>query len=200
MPRKYSRVRRRSSKKSKKNTKRSKSKKIRGGVTRRRKVADLTSEIGLGHGGSLNTRIKEFVRPVLTNQSINQAVRDYLAGGARKQRVVTKYGDISNWDTSSVTNMNHMFHYAESFNQPLNKWNVSKVTSMNAMFYRAPSFNQPLNKWNVSKVTDMYAMFDDARSFNQTLNKWNVSNVEDMRGMFNEAISFNQPLHAPWYA
>ena len=41
-------------------------------------------------------------------------------GGARKQRVVTKYGDISNWDTSSVTNMNHMFHYAESFNQPLN--------------------------------------------------------------------------------
>ena len=69
---------------------------------------------------------------------------------------MTKYGDISNWDTSSVTNMNHMFHYAESFNQPLNKWNVSKVTSMNAMFYRAPSFNQPLNNWNVSKVTNMW--------------------------------------------
>ena len=43
---------------------------MRGGVTRkklltRRKVADLTREIGLGHGGSLNTRIKEFVRPAL---------------------------------------------------------------------------------------------------------------------------------------
>ena len=45
---------------------------MRGGVTRkklltRRKVADLTREIGLGHGGSLNTRIKEFVRPALTS-------------------------------------------------------------------------------------------------------------------------------------
>ena len=137
MPRKsLRRRRRRSSKKSKKNTKRSKSKKIRGGVTRRRKVADLTREVGLGHGGSLNTRIKEFVRPALTDATIKRAVADYIQGGARKQRVVTKYGDISNWDTSSVTNMNHMFHYAESFNQPLNKWNVSKeVTNMSFMFY-----------------------------------------------------------------
>ena len=91
MPRKDSRVRRRSSKK--------KSKKMRGGVTRklltRRKVADLTREIGLGHGGSLNTRIKEFVRPALTNQSIRYAVQHYLAGGARKKRIVDKYGEIS---------------------------------------------------------------------------------------------------------
>ena len=103
-----------------------------------------------------------------------RAVADYIQGGARKQRVVTKYGDISNWDTSSVTNMNHMFHYAESFNQPLNKWNVSKVTNMSEMFFYANSSNQPLNKWNVSNETDMERMF---------------------RG----ASSFNQPLHAPWY-
>ena len=115
MPRKYSRVRRRSSKKRTKTNK--KSKKMRGGVTRkklltRRKVADLTREIGLGHGGSLNTRIKEFVRPALTSGSIRGAVRDYLAGGARKQRVVTKYGEISNWDVSNdVTDMNRMFSF-----------------------------------------------------------------------------------------
>ena len=92
MPRKYSRVRRRSSKKRNKTKK--KSKKMRGGVTRklltRRKVADLRREIGLGHGGSLNTRIKEFVRPALTNQSIRYAVQEYLAGGARKGRVVSR--------------------------------------------------------------------------------------------------------------
>ena len=56
---------------------------MRGGVTRklltRRKVADLTREIGLGHGGYLNTRIKEFVRPMMTNQSFRGAVQDYLA-------------------------------------------------------------------------------------------------------------------------
>ena len=34
--------------------------------------------------------------PKLTNATIRRAVRDYLDGGARKQRVVKKYGDISN--------------------------------------------------------------------------------------------------------
>ena len=134
MPRKSLR-RRRSSKKAKR---RPKSKKMRGGVTRklltRRKVSDLTREIGLGHGGSLNTRIKEFVRPALTNQSIHAAVQDYLNGGARKRRIVEKYGEISNWDTSSVTDMYKMFEEATSFNQPLNKWNVSNVKNMHGMF------------------------------------------------------------------
>ena len=127
---------------------------MRGGVTRkklltRRKVADLTREIGLGHGGSLNTRIKEFVRPALTSGSIRGAVRDYIVGGARKQRVVTKYGEISNWDVSNVTNMENMFELegAVSFNQPLNKWNVSNVKIMYRMFAGARSFNQPLNNW-----------------------------------------------------
>ena len=132
MPRKYSRQRRRSSKKRNKTKK--KSRKMRGGVTRklltRRKVADLTREIGLGHGGSLNTRIKEFVRPALTNQSIRYAVQEYLADGARKKDIVDKYGEINNWDVSNVTDMYRMFEEATSFNQPLNKWNVSKVTNM----------------------------------------------------------------------
>ena len=50
--------------------------------------------------------------PKLTNATIKRAVRDYLNGGARKQRVVTKYGDISNWDVSNVTNMDNMFRGA----------------------------------------------------------------------------------------
>ena len=53
-----------------KSTRRSsnKSKNIRGGVTRkRRKISNLTREIGLGHGGALNARIKGFVRPILTD-------------------------------------------------------------------------------------------------------------------------------------
>ena len=58
--------------------------------------------------------------PKLTNATIKRAVRDYLNGGARKQRVVTKYGEIRNWDVSNVTNMYRMFDAARSFNQPLN--------------------------------------------------------------------------------
>ena len=177
---------------------------MRGGVTRkklltRRKVADLTREIGLGHGGSLNTRIKEFVRPVLTNQSIRHSVAAYVFGEPLKKQIVDKYGEISHWDVSKVTNMDSMFAGATSFNQPLNKWNVSNVTSMRWMFLSAESFNQPLNKWNVSNVRVMCGMFWNARSFNQPLNNWDVSNETDMERMFRGASSFNQPLHAPWY-
>ena len=109
--------------------------------------------------------------PKLTNATIKRAVRDYLNGGARKQRVVTKYGEIRNWDVSNVTDMNHMFLDASSFNQSLNKWNVSNVWRMDSMFQDASSFNQPLNDWNVSNVHDMFV----------------------------EATSFNHALHAPWY-
>tara|TARA_B100000945_G_C20134431_1_gene480973 strand:+ start:111 stop:686 length:576 start_codon:yes stop_codon:yes gene_type:complete len=137
--------------------------------------------------------------PPFTNKTLRRAVKDYLAGGDRKKRIVEKYGEISTWDTSKVTNMYELFHDARSFNQPLNNWDVSKVTDMGWMFAYASSFNQPLNNWNVSKVTDMERMFRRATSFNQPLNKWNVSNVEKMVCMFEGATSFDQPLHAPWY-
>ena len=68
---------------------------------------------------------------MMTNQSFRGAVQDYLAGGARKRRIIEKYGEISNWDTSSVTDMYKMFEEATSFNQPLNKWNVSKSQNRN---------------------------------------------------------------------
>ena len=135
---------------------------------------------------------------MMTNQSFREAVQDYLAGGARKRRIIEKYGEISNWDTSSVTDMEGMFAgettFNHDFNQPLNNWNVSNVTNMEGMFYNAQSFNQPLNNWNVSNVTNMRRMFS-AFSFNQPLNNWDVSNVTNMGGMFAFANSFNQPLN-----
>ena len=138
-----------------------------------------------------------FVDNESTNATLRRAVQDYLAGEARKEDIVKKYGEINNWDVSKVTDMGYMFELegAVSFNQPLNKWNVSNVRDMYRMFAGARSFNQPLNKWNVSKVIDMYSMFEGARSFNQPLNNWNVSNVTNMIHMFDGAESFNQPLN-----
>ena len=156
-------------------------KKMRGGVTRRR-LSQLTQQELFAALEELPVDVvKQIAKmhplliPPFTNDTLRRAVEDYVAGGARKEDIVKKYGEISNWDVSNVTNMGGMFLNAESFNQPLNNWNVSKVDDMRGMFHRARSFNQPLNNWN-------------------------VSNVEDMEGMFQNAISFNQPLHAPWYA
>ena len=145
------------------------------------------------------SKMHPLIIPPFTNKTLRRAVKDYLAGGDRKKRIVEKYGEISTWDVSNVTNMAWMFHEATSFNQPLNNWNVSNVTEMHGIFSFANCFNQPLNNWNVSNVTNMWYMFQNARSFNQPLNKWNVSKVTNMYKMFWNADSFNQQLHAPWY-
>ena len=69
-------------------------------------------------------------------------------------------GDISQWDVSSVTDMNHIFHYASSFNGDISKWEVSKVTKMSFMFWGASSFNQTLcGKWATS-TANRDRMFD----------------------------------------
>ena len=97
-------------------------KKMRGGVTRRRLSqltqqelstalqllpADVVKQIGKRH---------PLLIPPFTNKTLRRAVKDYLAGGARKERIVDKYGEISNWDVSKVTNMYLMFCGATSFN------------------------------------------------------------------------------------
>ena len=52
-----------------------------------------------------------------------------------------------------------MFEGATAFNRPLNNWNVSNVTNMSHMFAFAENFNQPLTSWNVTPLTYVYAMF-----------------------------------------
>ena len=109
--------------------------------------------------------------------------------------------DISGWDTSSITNMSHMFQGASAFNQPIENWDVSSVTDMSYMFAKkddelftahddsSPSvFNQPLNNWNVSNVTYMDHMFWRSKAFDQPLDNWNVSNVTSMNAMFTDSV------------
>lgn len=103
-------------------------------------------------------------------------------------------GDISTWDTSSVSYMRSMFRYATSFDQTIAKWNTSKVKAMDSMFRYAKSFNQPIAEWDTSNVEDMNSMFTNATSFNQPIGSWDTKNVVDVHGMFTNATSFNQPI------
>ena len=127
---------------------------MRGGVTVR--AQDLT-RLNRDVFGEIR-EMHPLLTPKLNNITLRHAVKDYLSDDFyRKRYVLSRYGEIEDWDVSNVTSMSEMFsRQARSFNQPLNKWNVSKVTDMESMFSGATSFNQPLNKWNVSKVTDMW--------------------------------------------
>ena len=45
-----------------------------------------------------------------------------------------KYGHISKWDVSHVTNMKRLFREKRSFNKDVSAWDVSNVTDMRDMF------------------------------------------------------------------
>ena len=153
------------------------------------------------------------------NASLREAITDYMV---EREETLAKYGEMRNWNTSKVTEMNelfveyqfnniddmienwdvsnvtemsNMFADCEEFNQSLNGWNVSNVKDMSSMFSGCFSFNQPLDNWNVSSVIDMSSMFNGCASFNQSLDNWNVSNVIDMHAMFYDCLMFNSSLN-----
>ena len=58
---------------------------------------------------------------------IKKAVNEWLSNPITAK---SKYGDVSEWDTSAVTSMERLFCRASSFNQDISRWNVSNVTIM----------------------------------------------------------------------
>ena len=102
-------------------------------------------------------------------------------------KATVRYGHISKWNTSLVTNMKELFKWKRDFNDDISKWNVSNVTNMGAMFLieygSIGFFDGDISGWNVSSVTNMDAMFSDT-PFNGDISGWNVSSVTNMRNMF----------------
>jgi surface protein len=107
---------------------------------------------------------------------------------------LTTVNNMNSWDTSTITVMDQMFLFANSFNQNIGSWNVSICQSMFGMFQSASLFNQNLNSWDVSGVFSMAQMFTGASSFNGDISSWNVGNVISMNNMFSFATSFNQNI------
>lgn len=103
-------------------------------------------------------------------------------------------GDISSWDVSSVTNMSSMFQEASDFNGDISNWDVGSVTNMGNMFYKATSFNSDVSNWDVSQVTNMQRLFSEATSFRGDLSSWDVSQVTNMMSMFYNVSSFNSDI------
>ena len=68
-----------------------------------------------------------------SDEDINTAVKDWCRDPIKAE---WKYGHISTW-------------------------NVSRVTDMSELFSRKRSFNEDLSSWDMSAVTNMYGMFDD---------------------------------------
>ena len=130
--------------------------------------------------------------------------------------------NISNWDTSSVTDMARTFQHATSFTgDGVSNWNTSSVTSLVMTFYDTHSFTgdgvsnwdtssvtsfkytfrgsnvfmgDGVSNWNTSRVTNMYGTFYEAPSFNGNISAWDTSCVTDMDYAFYMASAFNGDL------
>jgi len=113
-------------------------------------------------------------KQVLDNDTIKGAIKLWITDNID---AINKFGSISNWDVSNVTNMQGMFYQASDFNEDISDWNVSNVTNMSLMFNGASNFNQPISKWDVSNVTNMQGMFYNAVQFKQDISTWNVTNT-----------------------
>ena len=95
--------------------------------------------------------------------------------------------DVSNFNTSNVTNMSHMFnsmHNLSSLN--LSNFDTSNVKEMYNMFYDMFNLNTlNLSDFNTSKVIDMRQMFSGVRSLTSLdVSNFDTSKVTDMSNMF----------------
>jgi len=88
-----------------------------------------------------------------------------------RERGLEKYGHISDWDISQITDMSYLFKNKTNFNDDISRWNVSNVTDMSFMFYYS-SFNNDISNWNVSNVNNTNHMFAYSK-FNGDISKWN---------------------------
>lgn len=95
--------------------------------------------------------------------------------------------DLSNFDTSNVTNMSYMLAGMNSLTfLDLSNFNTSKVTDMSGMFDALSGLTSlDLSNFDTSKVTNMYAMFANMSSLiSLNLSNFDTSKVTNMRYMF----------------
>ena len=93
-----------------------------------------------------------------------------------KKECIKKYGHMSYWDVSNITDMSWLFSYRTDFNEDISRWDVSNVENMYRIFYYCLNFNQPIGKWNVRNVTYAEEMFCYCHNFKQSLKEWKLSN------------------------
>ncbi len=109
-----------------------------------------------------------------------------MFGGASKLTSL----DLSGFDTSKVTDMSYMFSGVDSLTSlDLSSFDTSNVTDMSWMFNGASKLTSlDLSGFDTSKVTDMSVMFQSAWNLTSLdLSNFDTFNVTDMSWMFSSA-------------
>ena len=95
--------------------------------------------------------------------------------------------DVSNFNTSNVTNMSNMFYDCYNLTSlDISNFNTSSVTNMRGMFAWCNKLTSlDVSNFNTSNVTDMSIMFSNCYNLTSLdISNFNTSNVTDMSIMF----------------
>lgn len=167
-------------------------------------ASTIVGSVYLGyHSGFERTSLLfcEYTSAFHSKLELQAAVDAWLTD--RSAALIT-YGNISQWDTSNVTDMSYLFCAGgaqgpteqllcdisrKSFNDYIGSWDVSRVTTMQAMF----SGTCETQGASASQVWSDPSAWS---SFNQPLEGWVTSKVTNMEDMFLCATSFDQDLAA----
>ena len=119
--------------------------------------------------------------------------------------------NLSNWDTSSVTDMSYLLEAGGNFkftNTTISNWNTSNVENMTGIFSQVTGegIQVDLSKWDVSKVTNMSYMFsfcsqtiEGVSPFETTgLENWKTDSLIDFSNVFESASFFDATFTKNW--
>lgn len=141
-------------------------------------LKDILSPMSNGLTGLTSTNNMFYQHNNLVQPFTAENFLDGVSAGITDMNYMFAYSnfnqDISNWDTSNVVSMEHMFSYNRSFNQDISDWNVSSVTNMDYLFDTSEAFNQDLSDWDVDQVTS-YTNYDAGATSWETQNKPNFN-------------------------
>ena len=93
-----------------------------------------------------------------------------------------EYLDLSNFNTSNITDMTCMFNLCNKLREikGINNFTTNKVTNMNAMFQECNELKYlDLSNFNTSNITDMGCMFNLCHNLKKIkgINNFITSNV-----------------------
>lgn len=108
--------------------------------------------------------------------------------------------DLSNFDTSNVTDMNNMFHGCKALTSlDLSNFNTSNVTAMTAMFKDCLLTSLDVSNFNTSNLVTMNSIFNGCKALTSLdVSNWNTSKVVNMGYAFGNCSSLTSLDVSNW--
>lgn len=131
------------------------------GIVDRQKLVDIADAVRAKKGITGNMTLDAIASNITSIPTAdNNAKFDFSSSGSSgKLLSYLTTVDLSGWDTSNITDMNHLFQNCNSITSlDVSNFNTGKVTDMSYMFFYCSSLKTlDLSSFNTSKVNSFYS-------------------------------------------